>query len=92
VKVEAMSRSPQLQVAAYSLPLPACSLSSGLQRTGDYLPLPPDAKSPKLRPAAATLATLAVRVSLWRFGSPNCFLELANLQAQPKGLCHYRLE
>ncbi len=37
---EAVSRLPQLQVAAYSLLLLAALLSSGFQRTADYLPLP----------------------------------------------------
>lgn len=37
---EAVSRLPQLQVAAYSLLLLASLLSSGFQRTADYLPLP----------------------------------------------------
>ncbi len=36
----AVSRLPQLQVAAYSLLLLASLLSSGFQRTTDYLPLP----------------------------------------------------
>lgn len=36
----AVSRLPQFQVAAYSLLLLASLLSSGFQRTGDYLPLP----------------------------------------------------
>ena len=36
----AVSRLPQLQVAAYSLLLLASLLSSGFQRTADYLPLP----------------------------------------------------
>ena len=37
---EAVSRLPQLQVAAYSLLLLAALLSSGFQRTDNYLPLP----------------------------------------------------
>jgi hypothetical protein len=37
---EAVSRLPQFQVAAYSLLLLASLLSSGFQRTADYLPLP----------------------------------------------------
>ena len=37
---QAVSRLPQLQVAAYSLLLLASLLSSGFQRTADYLPLP----------------------------------------------------
>ena len=37
---EAVSRLPQLQVAAYSLLLLASLLSSGFQRTAEYLPLP----------------------------------------------------
>jgi hypothetical protein len=37
---EAVSRLPQLQVAAYSLLLLAALLTSGFQRTADYLPLP----------------------------------------------------
>lgn len=37
---EAVNRLPQLQVAAYSLLLLAALLSSGFQRTADYLPLP----------------------------------------------------
>jgi hypothetical protein len=37
---QAVSRLPQLQVAAYSLLLLASLLSSGFQRTTDYLPLP----------------------------------------------------
>lgn len=36
----AVSRLPQLQVASYSLLLLASLLSSGFQRTADYLPLP----------------------------------------------------
>jgi hypothetical protein len=36
----AVSRWPQLQVAAYSLLLLASLLCSGFQRTADYLPLP----------------------------------------------------
>src|SRR5580700_8701158 len=36
----AVSRLPQLQVAAYSLLLLASLLSTGFQRTADYLPLP----------------------------------------------------
>jgi len=37
---QAVSRLPQFQVAAYSLLLLASLLSSGFQRTADYLPLP----------------------------------------------------
>src|SRR6202011_1605406 len=37
---QAVSRLPQFQVAAYSLLLLASLLSSGFQRTTDYLPLP----------------------------------------------------
>ncbi len=37
---QAVSRLPQLQVAAYSLLLLASLLSSGFQRTADHLPLP----------------------------------------------------
>jgi len=37
---QAVSRLPQLQVAAYSLLLLASLLCSGFQRTADYLPLP----------------------------------------------------
>ena len=37
---QAVSRLPQLQVAAYSLLLLASILSSGFQRTSQYLPLP----------------------------------------------------
>jgi hypothetical protein len=37
---QAVSRLPQLQVATYSLLLLASLLSSGFQRTADYLPLP----------------------------------------------------
>jgi hypothetical protein len=37
---QAVSRLPQLQVAAYSLLLLASLLTSGFQRTADYLPLP----------------------------------------------------
>lgn len=37
---QAVSRLPQAQVAAYSLLLLASLLSSGFQRTADYLPLP----------------------------------------------------
>jgi hypothetical protein len=37
---QAVSRLPQLQVASYSLLLLASLLSSGFQRTADYLPLP----------------------------------------------------
>jgi DDE superfamily endonuclease len=37
---DAVRRLPQLQVASYSLLLLASLLSSGFQRTGDYLPLP----------------------------------------------------
>ena len=37
---QAVSRLPQLQVASYSLLLLASLLSSGFQRTDDYLPLP----------------------------------------------------
>jgi hypothetical protein len=35
---QAVSRLPQFQVAAYSLLLLASLLSSGFQRTADYLP------------------------------------------------------
>lgn len=48
---QAVSRLPQLQVASYSLLLLASLLSSGFQRTADYLPLPKwrrDAARPSL--------------------------------------------
>ena len=38
--LQAVSRLPQFQVAAYSLLLLASLLCSGFQRTADYLPLP----------------------------------------------------
>jgi hypothetical protein len=100
-------------------------LSSGFQRTADYLPLPkwrrkaarpslldllnllrhqifargvdapvvnfddfasaaipPGAKSSKLPLAAETLATIAAWAHSEWLASPNCLLDLANLQAQ----------
>lgn len=54
---QAVSRLPQLQVAAYSLLLLASLLSSGFQRTADYLPLPKWRHHP-VRPSLLDLLNL----------------------------------
>jgi len=54
---QAVSRLPQFQVAAYSLLLLASLLSSGFQRTSDYLPLPKWRRQPA-RPSLLDLLNL----------------------------------
>ncbi len=54
---QAVSRLPQLQVAGYSLLLLASLLSSGFQRTADYLPLP-KWRSQAARPSLLDLLNL----------------------------------
>src|SRR5882724_6273539 len=54
---QAVSRLPQLQVAAYSLLLLASILFSGFQRTADYLPLPKWRRS-AARPSLVDLLSL----------------------------------
>jgi hypothetical protein len=54
---QAVSRLPQLQVAAYSLLLLASLLNSGFQRTADYLPLPKWRRQPA-RPSLLDLLNL----------------------------------
>jgi hypothetical protein len=54
---QAVSRLPQLQVAAYSLLLLASLLCSGFQRTADYLPLP-KWRSQTARPSLLDLLNL----------------------------------
>ena len=54
---QAVSRLPQLQVAAYSLLLLASILSSGFQRTSQFLPLP-KWRSKSARPSVTDLLSL----------------------------------
>ena len=58
---QAVSRLPQFQVAAYSLLLLASLLSSGFQRTADYLPRGVDAPMVNFDDFASTAPSPAGR-------------------------------